>query len=309
MQRLAVWGVDDSAETAKYKAWRDVRAMLNRIILRLNAIESPINAAINIPRQKAKELGNPQLAARAQEKFNRIFGDILSPIEMLRSTISPIENAMEVVESRMEKGSAPITQKIREIQEQGSLSPIRAQKLQELKAELAKLYPDITEVKQVVGAVKNALPLIQQGLGAVSPGNILAPIRKEIAKQTQALMELRRFKNSEAYKTNPQVQRKYTITLQGIEQYLEVLEQIGATSQGTDGTEVSEFIDRIQTNIDRATNEDIPKLIEATRALGMAYGAKPREKAASVSKRQQIQKRLRTAAKKVFLLHYLGSRL
>jgi hypothetical protein len=309
LQRLAVWGVDDSAETAKYKAWRDVRAMLNRILLRLNAIESPINAAINIPRQKAKELNNPQLAAKAQEKFNRIFGDILSPLEMLRSNIAPIENAMEQVEVRMAKGSEPITRKIQEIEAEGSLSQMRAQKLQQLKQELAKLYPDIAEVKQVVEAIKQSLPMIQTGLNAVKPGNILAPIRTEIAKQKQALVQLEEFKSTEGFKSNPELQRKYQITLQGIQQYLSVLEQIGATAQDADGNEVSDFIDRIQTNVDRALKEDVPKLIEATKALGMAYGAKPREKAASVSKRRQLQNRLRTAAKRVFWLHYLSSRL
>lgn len=301
--------VDTSAETAKYKSWRVVRAMLNRILLRLNAIESPINAALNIPRQKAKELNDPKLVAKAQEKFNRIFGDILSHIEMIRSTIVPIENAMEQVEARMEQGAAPLTRKIREIEEAGSVSELRTQQIQQLKQELAKLYPDIAEVKKVVEAVKQALPVIHQGLTAMRPDNIIAPVQKEISKQTQALLKLRQFEHTDAYKNNPKIHRNYKITVEGIEQYLEVLDTIGGVKKDAEGNEISEFTDRMQTNLDRALKEDVPKLIESTKALGMAYGARPREKAASTSKRLQLQKRLRTAAKKVFLLHYLSSRL
>jgi hypothetical protein len=96
-------GTKDVKHTTEYGSWRNLQSQLHNIELRLDLIEGGLKKVLSEAETQVEQGGSPELVQKARNKFGRIFGSLLSPIEMVRSHVAPLRQQMSQIEGRLEE--------------------------------------------------------------------------------------------------------------------------------------------------------------------------------------------------------------
>lgn len=302
----------------KYKAWSKTKDQIETLKLRLNLIESPIKKALDTAQKSAEALGDPTIAKKAVVKFNRIFGSLLSPIEMIRGQIEPLISRMNQIEGRLNEEAEKIREQQRDLESDrisgGLGTDVRQRKLTQLDNEERALSATPQEAKEVFFGIRDILKMVKTGLRSLDPKSYQNALGAEMQKQGRSLLELEktleRLQLSPTAQQRPEIAQKIQVIIRGGKAYMEGLKVLADP----------EFADRIENNVRRALEEDIPRLINAAKKMGLVYGAKLKAAhalklakiLASLSTKgtpsaRIISKKLRRATKRLTLLRYLST--
>lgn len=161
---------------------------LQRILATTNFIEAPIKATLNQTLQVAKKLGDDQMAQKASQKFQRIFGSMLSAIDVIRSNLAPIVHETTAVR----EGNKVL---------------------------------DVRGAKQLIETLSAALPIIRSGFKSIEPKNHESAVESEIRKQAQFLVQIKKVLASSGVE-NPEAQARLKVAAEGAEFYLENLRRL-----------------------------------------------------------------------------------
>lgn len=172
----------------KIKALNAVSSALKTLNLRLDMLESPVNAVLNSVKVHAERSADPALAQKAEAKFRRLFGNLTSSVSTARKHLTPL---MAMLKSKEESDQPPT----------------------------------IDDVKSIFIAVKESLPPIQSSFRSLDPKNHQSSLVQEMAKQKQFLKQLEAFKTSEGA-GSPNVQAKLLQAIEGAQSYLIGLEKL-----------------------------------------------------------------------------------
>ena len=230
-----------------------VSSELNTLSFRFTTLERPIVAVLQDVKNHARDMNDPELVSKAEAKLQRLFGSLTSAVAIAQQHLAPL---IKLVSSKISDTS-----------------------------------PTIEDLREILVAVKQHLPAIQNSLRTLDPKGHHTSLVQEIEKQKKFLLQLESFSKQEG--SNQQAQAKIKLVIEGAQSYLIGLEKMIDP----------EFEDRITHTVSSALDRDIPTLVKALKSLGDEFRS-GQKTASSV----RLRKRIQRVAKRIVLLSYLRSR-
>jgi len=178
----------DPKQQAILRAAEALDEHLQLVLTTTNMIEAPVKTTLNAVLQAAKQLGDPQMEQKAAQKFQRIFGEMLSAIEVIRTNLAPI-----VHETTAVRGEDKVL--------------------------------DSRGAKNLVDALGAALPVVRAAFKSIDPKSHESAVEQEIQKQGHFLTQIKKVMSS-AGTENPQTQAKLQAAVRGAEFYLVNLQKL-----------------------------------------------------------------------------------
>lgn len=164
---------------------RSFHVAVNKVMGCVNFIESPINQALSQVKASAHNLKDPEMVKKANEKFQRIFGELFSAGDVIKSHLEPLLAV-----------TRPVTE--------------------------GESTLDARSARQLVEGLAAALPLLRSSFKTFNPEGHESAIEQEIQKQSHFLLQIKKF-SQQTGGQNPEVQKKLQLAAQGAEYYVESL--------------------------------------------------------------------------------------
>lgn len=165
---------------------------LQRIVTCTNIIEAPVKVALKQAQQAANALNDATISQKASAKFQRIFGEMFSALDLIRTNLAPI-----IAETTAARDGDKVLDK--------------------------------KAARMVVEALSAALPLIRSGFKSIDPKGHESALEIEIQKQGHFLTQLKSFMQQQAA-SDPAMQKKLSVAARGAEFYIENLKVLSDPS-------------------------------------------------------------------------------
>lgn len=172
----------------KIKALKAISSAVGMLTFRLTTMEGPVNTVLNAVKVHAERSGDPALAQKAEVKFQRLFGSLISAVVKAKESLKPLTSMLS---QKLESGTPPT-------------------------------FDDVITIARLM---KESLPVVQSSLRALDPKSHQSSLAQEMAKQKQFLKQLEAFKTSEGAE-GPNVQAKLSQAISGAQSYLLGLEKL-----------------------------------------------------------------------------------
>lgn len=168
-------------------ALKNVVLAAGQLLFRVNTIKNPTYKTLQGVLTTARDLKDPELAKKAEAKFQRIFQSLLADIKVAE------ENAKVLVRF------------VKELSEKDTLTR--------------------DDMVQLVQVVKKTTPALRSALMQMDPEAHKEALNQEISKQLHFLKQLHDFAENSS-SAAPEVKQKIAITIRGAEHYIEGLRAI-----------------------------------------------------------------------------------
>jgi len=273
---------------SKRRAWNKMYRLLKDLETRMALIEDPIKKSISSADLAAKSLNDPDLSKKVRVKFSRIFGTILSTLEMSRSYLDPLMSRVEEINKKIRSETSKIQEYKSDLEDElraetkGARDTVEISKIERQLSELEKREAGISaseaEAKDVFDGVTSVAKAVGAGLKSIDPGSYVGSLRAEIKKQSVSIVNMEKtiagLKKSHDGKSATATLERFGAVVQAAKAYVAGLSVIASP----------DFADRVENNIRRATDEGIPGLLDAMHDLGLAYGATHEKKGEALAK-------------------------